>query len=107
MSESRVRENRTHGSMRRREATNASRASTRRTAAEASRRPYAAAVRRDAIGALDNAASVENQLSRHAGQTAPSGDRRVRWRRMDALHSPLGWSTNGALRRRRTGEPGH
>jgi hypothetical protein len=40
MSESRVRENRMHGSMRRREATNASRASTRRAAAEASRRPY-------------------------------------------------------------------
>jgi hypothetical protein len=40
MSESRVRENRTHGSMRRREATNASRARTRRAAAEASRRPY-------------------------------------------------------------------
>jgi hypothetical protein len=44
MSESRVRENRMHGSMRRREATNASRASTRRAAAEASRRPYDAAV---------------------------------------------------------------
>ena len=40
MSESRVRENRTHGSMRRREATTASRASTRRAAEEASRRPY-------------------------------------------------------------------
>src|ERR1700757_3724400 len=40
MSESRVRENRTHGSMRRREATTASRASTRRAAAEAPRRPY-------------------------------------------------------------------
>jgi hypothetical protein len=40
MSESRVRENRMHGSMRRREATTASRASTRRAAAEASRRPY-------------------------------------------------------------------
>jgi hypothetical protein len=34
-----------HGSMRRREATNASRASTRRAAAEASRRPYLAAKR--------------------------------------------------------------
>ena len=44
MSESRVRENRTHGSMRRREATNPSRASTRRAAAETSRRPYDAAV---------------------------------------------------------------
>jgi transposase InsO family protein len=40
MSVSRVRENRMHGSMRRREATPASRASTRRAAAEASRRPY-------------------------------------------------------------------
>jgi hypothetical protein len=40
MSVSRVRENRMHGSMRRREATTASRASTRRAAAEASRRPY-------------------------------------------------------------------
>ena len=40
MSESRVRENRMHGSMRRREATTASRASTRRAAEEASRRPY-------------------------------------------------------------------
>jgi hypothetical protein len=40
MSVSRVRENRMHGSMRRREATNASRASTRRAAADASRRPY-------------------------------------------------------------------
>ncbi len=36
----RVRENRMHGSMRRREAPPASRASTRRAAAEASRRPY-------------------------------------------------------------------
>ena len=33
-----------HGSMRRREATTASRASTRRAAAEASRRPYGPAV---------------------------------------------------------------
>jgi transposase InsO family protein len=40
MSVSRVRENRMHGSMRRREATPASRASTCRAAAEASRRPY-------------------------------------------------------------------
>jgi putative transposase len=40
MSVSRVRENRMHGSMRRREATTASRASTRRAAVEASRRPY-------------------------------------------------------------------
>src|ERR1039457_1791188 len=40
MSETRGRENRTHGSMRRREATTASRASTRRAAEEASRRPY-------------------------------------------------------------------
>src|ERR1039458_7586398 len=40
MSVSRVRENRMHGSMRRREATTASRASTGRAAAEASRRPY-------------------------------------------------------------------
>jgi len=40
MSVSRVRENRMHGSMRRREATTASRASTRRAAMEASRRPY-------------------------------------------------------------------
>ena len=40
MSESRVRENRMHGSMRRREATTASRASTRRAAEGASRRPY-------------------------------------------------------------------
>jgi putative transposase len=40
MSVSRVRENRMHGSMRRREAITASRASTRRAAAEASRRPY-------------------------------------------------------------------
>ncbi len=40
MSVSRVRENRMHGSMRRREATKTSRASTRRAAAEASRRPY-------------------------------------------------------------------
>jgi hypothetical protein len=40
MSESRVRENRMHGSMRRREATNTSRASTCRAVAEASRRPY-------------------------------------------------------------------
>ena len=40
MSVSRVRENRMHGSMRRREATPDSRASTRRAAEEASRRPY-------------------------------------------------------------------
>jgi hypothetical protein len=40
MSVSRVRENRMHGSMRRREATTTSRASTRRAAADASRRPY-------------------------------------------------------------------
>jgi transposase InsO family protein len=40
MSVSRVRENRMHGSMRRREATTASRANTRRAAMEASRRPY-------------------------------------------------------------------
>jgi putative transposase len=40
MSVSRVRENRMHGSMRRREAITVSRASTRRAAAEASRRPY-------------------------------------------------------------------
>jgi hypothetical protein len=44
MSESRVRENRTHGSMRRREATTASRASTCRAAAQASRRPYSPVV---------------------------------------------------------------
>src|SRR5215218_798775 len=42
MSESRVRENRTHGSMRRREAPHASR--QRRAALAASRRPYGAAV---------------------------------------------------------------
>ncbi len=40
MSVSRVRENRMHGSMRRAEATPDSRASTRRAAEEASRRPY-------------------------------------------------------------------
>ncbi len=40
MSVSRVRENRMHGSMRRREATPDSRASTCRAAEEASRRPY-------------------------------------------------------------------
>jgi hypothetical protein len=40
MSESCVRENRMHSSMRRREAATASRASTRRAAEEASRRPY-------------------------------------------------------------------
>ena len=50
MSVSRVRENRMHGSMRRREASPASRASTRRTALAASRRPY---VRPDCSGAMD------------------------------------------------------
>jgi hypothetical protein len=44
MSESRVRENRMHGSMRRREATSTSRASTRRTEEHASRRPYTSSV---------------------------------------------------------------
>ena len=42
MSESRVRENRTHGSMRRREATNVSRLA--RATEEPSRRPYEAAL---------------------------------------------------------------
>ena len=42
MSESRVRENRTHGSMRRREVTPVSRQA--RATAEASRRPYGAAL---------------------------------------------------------------
>src|SRR4051794_38854425 len=46
MSVSRVRENRSHGSMRRREATPASRPA--RAAPEASRRPYVAVVRRGA-----------------------------------------------------------
>ena len=40
MSVSRVRENRLHGSMRRREATPDSRANTCRAAGDASRRPY-------------------------------------------------------------------
>src|SRR6516165_2483544 len=44
MSESRVRENRMHGSMRRREAITASRASACRAVLVASRRPYIAAV---------------------------------------------------------------
>jgi len=44
MSESRVRENRMHGSRRRREAISASRASTRRAAGQTSRRPYTGGV---------------------------------------------------------------
>jgi hypothetical protein len=69
MSESRVRENRMHGSMRRREATNASRARTRRAAAEASRRPYGPLVRAPTRHTL---ASPRRKRSSERGRSALS-----------------------------------
>src|SRR6266542_6304356 len=63
MSESRVRENRSHGSMRRREATPASRPA--RAAPEASRRPYAGALDDGQLGgrSLRNAEALRLRRS--------------------------------------------
>jgi hypothetical protein len=90
-----------HGSMRRREATNASRASTRRAAAEASRRPYMGALaatgyRPEAPLLLSRAAGVFAQVRLGAAGDdmrvpgkRPPGARSARRSRIAGCRSPI------------------